>query len=364
MKDQELYAVWLSEKKHLSGVQKNELCRLFGGAEGLYRACAADVEQCLRTYRIFARSGQAARDDLADKDTGAAEQILQKLPAMGAFAICAEDEAFPAHLKEIPDCPVLLYGRGDVSLLKDPGIAVVGTRRSSPYGRWAASEIAARIAASGVSVISGMAEGIDATAQAACLRAKGSTIAVLGTGIDICFPSSNRSLFRNILDRGLAVSEYAPGTIGYASNFPMRNRIISGLSRAVIVVEGARKSGSMITAALAADQGRDVFAVPGNIDQPNSVGVNSLIADGAAPILDLDDLGRLLDIHTPKKEKRRSLSAEETAVLEQIRLNPGITAEAILAGRSGAAGPLMSLLAGLELKGLVRTDGGRLYAEH
>ena len=273
-----------------------------------------------------------------------------------------DDADYPAHLRNIPDPPEKLYYSGDISLIRHPGIAVVGTRRSSPYGRWAAAEIAKRIARCRVPVISGMAEGIDSAAHWGCLAEDMGTVAVFGTGIDICFPASNEKLCRKIAEKGLIITEYEPGTRGYRSNFPERNRIISGLSKSVIVVEGALKSGSMITARLALEQGRDVFAVPGNINQPNSVGVNKLIADGAFPIMQLEGLESLLGIGEGRIARMiESFSDEEKIMIGSVLESPGISAEEI-ALRSGMPLRTCSLLASaLELKGLIRTEGSRLY---
>ncbi len=361
MNDNDIYCIWLSLKKHMDCSRKNLLCGIFGGVRALYEASPGELEQCFEAYETFARCGAEALDELKDKDLKSSESVLENLEAVNGVLIHQEEPEFPGHLREISDCPVLLYCRGNAELLNKPGIAVVGTRRSSPYGRWAASEIAKRIARSGTTVISGMAEGIDSAGQLACLNAGGSTIAVLGTGVDICFPRSNRVLYQSIIEKGLVLSEYPPGTPGYASNFPRRNRIISGLSRAVIVVEGARKSGSMITAGLAAEHGRDVFAVPGNINQPNSIGVNALIADGACPIMDLDELNVQLGLGSAIKAAAANLSREELSVMELIRLNPGISVSKLLERCGCSAGHMMSLVSGMELKGVLRIEGGRLY---
>ena len=283
--------------------------------------------------------------------------------------ISTDDQRFPEHLRKIPDPPRLLYCIGNVDLMRVPGIAIVGTRRCSPYGRWAAGEIAKRISAAGVTVISGMAEGIDSAGHWGCLamdrdygpeNPTAKTIAVLGTGIDVCFPKSNAKLYKTIAEKGLIISEYEPGDIGFKSNFPERNRIISGLSKAVVVVEGQLKSGSMITARLALEQGRDVFAVPGNINQPGSMGVNKLIADGAFPIMDMDRVEETLGIERLRASRVRiSMSSEERLMYDAIRLNPGITAEYMAMECGFSMADILPLLTAMELKGLVRKSGSR-----
>ena len=271
---------------------------------------------------------------------------------------------YPGHLKLIENPPKLLYYIGDISLIRYPLIGIVGTRRCSQYGRWAAFEIAKKVAGCGISVVSGMAEGIDSAAHLGCLDAGVPTVAVFGTGVDRCFPLSNQKLYEKILEDGLVLSEYEPGTMGYKKNFPERNRIISGLSKSVIVVEGLPKSGSMITARLAAEQGRDLFAVPGNINQPCSLGVNKLIADGAYPILDIDMVPELLGIGRTKKMKQiENLSDDEKLVLAQIIEDPGSNAEYI-AFRTGFDISKAAVLASaLELKSLVFSEGQRYYSE-
>ena len=278
--------------------------------------------------------------------------------------ITIDDIDYPEHLKLIEDPPKRLYYIGDISLIKYPLIGIVGTRRCSQYGRWAAFEIAKKVAECGISVVSGMAEGIDSSSHWGCLEMNIPTVAVFGTGVDVCFPTSNQKLYKRILEDGLVLSEYMPGSWGMKKNFPERNRIISGLSKCVIVVEGLPKSGSMITARLAVEQGRDLFAVPGNISQPCSLGVNKLIADGAYPILDIDKVPELLGIGKTKKMRQiENLSDDEKLVLAQVIEDPGANAE-LIAFRTGFDIPKATvLLSALELKSLIFSQGQRYYPE-
>ena len=273
-----------------------------------------------------------------------------------------DDADYPAHLRSIGNAPQLLYYIGDISLISTPLIGIVGTRRSSPYGRWAAKEIAAAVARCGIPVVSGMAEGIDSAAHWGCLGAGAPTVAVLGTGIDVPYPGSNTKLYSEIAQKGLILSEYPPGAIGWKSNFPERNRIISGLSKSVVVVEGALKSGSMITARLALEQGRDVFAVPGNINQPNSVGVNKLIADGAVPILSIEDAAAALGLKGAAMGLAISrLTDGEKLVIGALLESPGSNAE-MVALKTGLSLRESSVLATvLELKGFIYSEGPCLY---
>lgn len=281
---------------------------------------------------------------------------------MNINVLTKDMDAYPQHLRNIPDAPELLYYIGDLSLIQNPIYAIVGTRRTSPYGRWAATEISKRIASCGIPIVSGMAEGIDSCAHRGCLDVGTPTVAVLGTGIDVPFPRSNMHLYDEIAKNGLILSEYEPGHPGQQWTFPQRNRIISGLSKTVIVVEGAYKSGSMITANLALAQGRDVFAVPGNINNPNSTGVNSLIADGAGSIVDINEVLETLGIVGNQIEIAVSnCSEEELRILEFIKNNPGISAEDIASALYLEFSTVLSKTCHMELKGLLRQESGKFF---
>jgi DNA processing protein len=209
----------------------------------------------------------------------------QKMLDFGAQLITFYDARYPARLREIFDPPLLLFASGKTELLSAHSIAVVGTRRPSPYGLAAAERLSADLAKTGLTITSGMAQGIDTAAHHAALKEDGGTIAVLGCGVDVLYPSSNRKLYSDIQQKGLIVSEFPMGAPAYPQNFPIRNRIVSGISIGVLIVEGAQHSGSAITARLAIDQGREVFAVPGNITSKMSWGPNLLIKDGGAKLV-------------------------------------------------------------------------------
>lgn len=358
---EDIYCVWLSECKHLNNKKKKFLTDLFDGAENIYKASDAELIASVEAYsEIFGKSGKFPVK--FDKSLEKAEDSINRAKAFGADVIAYDNPNYPAHVKEIEDPPMVLYSRGLKDLIKEPGVAIVGTRRSSQYGRWAAFEIAKRIAQCGMPVISGMAEGIDSSAHAGCLSVGTGTVAVFGTGIDLCFPASNRKLCRQIAEEGLTLSEFPPGEKGFAAYFPLRNRVISALSKAVIVVEGAIKSGSIITANLAADQGRDVFAVPGNINQPNSVGCNKLISEGAFPIMNLDEVTSVLGMKNQAENKRYlDLSSEEKRLYSLVKQNGTIARELLFKSFGGATQNATSLLTILELKGFVKADGSKIY---
>jgi DNA processing protein len=211
-------------------------------------------------------------------------------PLAAAAEIDWNDPRYPAWLRMVPDPPPVLWVRGDVTAFEPTSIAIVGSRSASQYAKDVARQLAAGLAAEGIVVTSGMARGVDGAAHEACLAAGGRTIAVLGTGIDVTYPPEHAGLAARIAARGLLVSEMPPGTLPWKSNFPRRNRIISGLSRAVVIVEASEKSGSLITARMALEQGREVMAVPGSVLYGRNRGAHALIKDGAMPVESAADI--------------------------------------------------------------------------
>ena len=221
-------------------------------------------------------------------EDAAAQQ--EKIKETGAIVVTIGDPRYPAPLREIYDPPVLLFARGRLELFESIMLAVVGTRRPTPYGVAVAERMSADLAQAGLTVVSGMARGIDTASHKGALAAGGNSIAVLGCGVDIVYPSENRKLAAELVAKGLLISEFPMGSTAFPQNFPIRNRIISGMSAGVLVVEGAQYSGSAITAKLAMDQGREVFAVPGNITSKLSWGPNLLIKQGAKLVQDWNDV--------------------------------------------------------------------------
>ena len=210
---------------------------------------------------------------------------------MNVIKLAQDDKYYPNKLKLIYDPPELLYCLGDIRLLNEPSIAIVGTRNASNYGKRIAYNLSQELSKRGVTIISGLASGIDSYAHEGAFKNVGKTIAVLGSGIDVIYPKENEDLYKSIIKNGgLIVSEFPLGTKPEKDNFPKRNRIISGLSDGVVVVEAKKKSGALITADLALEQGRSVFAVPGNIDSQNSEGTNNLIKEGAVPVTSYLDI--------------------------------------------------------------------------
>ncbi len=290
---------------------------------------------------------------------------MEALDRAGIGALTWVDPGYPRLLRQIADPPPALYVKGEMSEADAWAVAIVGTRRASVYGREAAEMLAAEFARSNVTVVSGLARGIDAVAHQAALSAGGRTVAVLGSGVDVIYPAEHRKLAGDIAARGALVSDYPPGTQPEAMNFPPRNRIISGLSLGTVVVEADEQSGALITVDFALDQGRDVFAVPGNIFNRTSRGTNQLIQKGAKLVTSAGDvLGELnlgmaaqhaeVQAAAPEDDtERRVLSAltHEPAPADEVVRGLGLPAEAVTAA-----------LAMLELKGLVRQAGGARYA--
>ena len=276
--------------------------------------------------------------------------------------ITMDDHRYPVLLSLIPNPPRQLYYSGDPGVLALPKIAIVGSRNSTEYGRWAAYTIAKRLSEHGVCVVSGMAEGIDSWAHKGALAGGTPTIAVFGSGLDFCFPPSNRGLKREIERKGLILSEYEDGIPPAKFTFPARNRIISGISCATVVAEAGFSSGSLITAEFAADQGREVYAVPGNINRKNSVGCNKLIMDGARPIVFIDDILANLGIETDLIASfSEILSADEQRVITALRMNGELSVDRLAVEAGLSIGVLTSVVTLLEIKGAVRTGGGKVF---
>lgn len=292
------------------------------------------------------------------------DQLWDRIVSQGIQILTWDDSIYPPRLKEIEQPPPVLYVRGEVLPEDHFAVAVVGTRRVTPYGRQVTEQLAAFLAANGVTVVSGLARGVDAVAHSAALQAGGRTLAVLGSGVDRVYPPQNRALAEKIMERGALLSDYPVGTAPESSNFPPRNRIISGLSLAVVVVEAGETSGALITAEFAAAQGREVFAVPGNILAPQSKGTNKLIRDGALPLLTPEDLLQALNLTRVGAQKvaRKILPSNEIEAkllatmgteplhVDEIRNQTGLPVEKVSAS-----------LVMMELKGMVRQVGNMRY---
>ena len=270
---------------------------------------------------------------------------------------------FPERLREIPDPPQALYYEGDLSLLHETSVAVVGSRRHTLYGKNVALMIGRRLGECGVPVVSGLAYGIDAFAHQGALDAGGRVIGVLGSGIDRMTPRRNFELMqRGLAAGGLVVSEYEPGVPAERFTYPRRNRIISGLGLFTVVVEAGTNSGSLITAQHASEQGRPVYAVPGNINSQFSIGTNLLIRDGAYPLIVIDDLIRDLGLDPVSRGKGRlSLGEDERKVYAAVRKHGGATVDAVCRETGMSAAAAGAIVTVMEIKGILISNAGKVY---
>jgi DNA processing protein len=298
-----------------------------------------------------------------------AAQEQERAAKIGVQLLCCDDLSFyPSLLQTIPDPPVLLWCRGDFSCFQLPTVALVGSRSATSYGRKVSFLLARQLTEAGCAVVSGLADGIDGQAHAGALAAGGRTIAVLGCGVDVIYPRFHNRLYEQIAAQGLIVSEYSLGTQPEGFRFPARNRIISGLSLGVVIVEAAARSGSLITARMALEQNREVFAVPGRIDSPQSEGVHRLIQQGAYLIHSVDDILMELPTAALNGERRdepapmaEELSTSEKELLTLIDDPSPADIEELTEKSKLPVSDLHGLLLGLELKGLIRQLPGQQY---
>jgi DNA processing protein len=307
---------------------------------------------------------QGLANMVPESNSETVRQASQSLNKMKGWIITLWDTEYPQHLRQIPDPPALLYGCG--VLPDEPCLAIVGARYPTAVGRIFTEQIAAQVAEAGIVISSGLARGIDTAAHRGALNGAGKTVAVLGCGLDHVYPPENKSLYEKIIDQGALLSEYAPGTEPLPGHFPGRNRIISGLSKATLVVEAACNSGSLITAEFALEQGRDVMAVPGGIDRKTSYGPNLLIKQGAHPVTEASEVLEILgmtgtgrDSACNRQKTDYKLSEPAGRVLSKLDLNPRHSDE--LAGESGLTPmELSAILLQLELQDYAeKLPGGR-----
>jgi DNA processing protein len=299
-----------------------------------------------------------------------AERELSQLEKVGGKIIAFNDDTYPKRLKDIYDPPALLYVRGDLRREDELAVAIVGSRKTSPYGRWFTEKIGQDLACHGVTIVSGMARGIDSVAHRGALQGKGRTIAVLGCGVDVIYPSESRDLFYQIIEHGAVLSEFPMGSPPEGGHFPRRNRIISGLSIGVVIVQASAKSGSLITAGYALEQGREVFAVPGNVGADGSRGTNQLIKEGAKLVESSEDiLEEVLPQWRREREPIREvktpgsdLVGEEKVLYELLGETP-LHIDAIIRESHLDPGKVSSLLLNLELKGLISQWPGKCFGK-
>lgn len=332
----------------------------FGSPQATYMASLTELESC-------GLSAQTAQQIFAQAGLTEAEQEIESAEKANCTLVHFADARYPHRLREIADPPLVLSTKGDLGVLEEPGIAMVGTRRPSAYGSSVAHRLAADLAQRGIVVISGMARGIDSAAHRGALEAHGKTVAVFGCGIDVLYPAENKRLAERIMESGALISEFPLGTSPSPENFPIRNRIISGLALGVVVVEAAEYSGSLITARLALEQDREVFAVPGNITSPQSFGPNMLIKQGAKLVDDWLDVveelppairqqigGAATSPATAATLFEQSLDGDQKAVFEALRVDQPLFVDSICDNVGVSQPRVLTALLALEMNGLVR----------
>ena len=351
------YWVGFNLIKGIGAVRMQGLVAYFGDLESAWNAATNELAEAGLGLKLIERVVRA-------RDGVDLNKVWATIEKQGITILTWQDETYPQRLKEIDQPPPVLYIRGEY--LPDDlfAVAIVGTRRVTPYGRQITEELSSFLAANGMTVISGIARGVDAVAHQAALKAGGRTIAVLGSGVDKIYPPEHRALAEQMIERGAIISDYAPGTPPDASNFPPRNRIISGLSMAVVVVEAGETSGALITAEFAAEKGREVFAVPGSILAPQSKGTNKLIQNGALPLLNVNDLMQALDITRVGEQKsaRKIMPADAVeAKLYSVLSSEPLHVDEIRNQSDLPIEKVSAALALMELKGMVRQVGGMNY---
>ncbi len=355
---QRLYYLWLHQVR-LNEVIKLELLQRFHTPKAVYEMdsypnIAFKVVEKLR---------------MAKYDLDNAKRELEECEKKKITIVTIEDKSYPLLLKSIPDAPLVLYVKGDVSLLNTPTIAIVGARDCMEYGYEMTIKFANELAARGITIVSGMAKGIDAAAHEGAMRS-GKTIAVLGTSVDVCYPACNRSLYCKIPEQGVIISEYSLNTLARPYQFPKRNRIISGLSLGVLVTEADYRSGSLITANLALEYNRDVFAIPGDLRCRMSLGTNELIKNGAKCITHINDILEELPLEiqnnlrctskNTSKNTNNQLAQEERMVYAYVSWNP-IFLNELLTSTKLSYEAIYRDLTQLELKGYIKKLPGERY---
>lgn len=357
MSDERIFWLALNRVNGIGAARFAALRQAFGSPQAAWEASPSQLRAAGLPQAVVQNLLDLRRDLHLD-------QLEPELARHGVQAFTLQDAGYPRKLLELDQAPPVLYVRGDLLPEDEWAVGIVGTRRVTAYGRQVAEELGAFLAHHGITVVSGLARGVDAIAHQAALEAGGRSIAVLAHGLDQVYPSEHTQLAERMIQRGALVSDYGMGTPPDAANFPPRNRIISGLALAVVVIEAGQRSGALITAGYAAEQGRELFAVPGSIYAPQSVGANMLIQRGAHPLLRFEDLLDLLNLELMSEHQTATVAlpadATEARLFELLGREPMHVNE-IRARVELPIEQVSSALALMELKGLVRQVGGMQY---
>ncbi len=352
------YRAALTMVPGLGNSRLSSLVAFFGSARTAWKAPRRDLFVCPCLDEELVNNLHIMREKIDVHNLAASWE------KKGIGVVCAADGEFPGRLRKIFDPPAVLYYRGRLPREDELLIAVVGARKASAYGRNAAAMLAAGLAEAGVGVVSGAARGVDSAAHQGALDGGGYTVAVLGCGVDVTYPPENGKLLDSIAEHGAIISEYWPGTSPQAQFFPVRNRIISGLARGVVVVEAAARSGSLITADWALEQGRDVFAVPGSIFSDTSGGANRLLKQGAKPVTKAADILEEYGFAPADDEQRPSRpepAGDEGRVYAALSCDTPLSAEEIVMKVGLPAQLVTYILLQLELKDMAAEFGGQRY---
>lgn len=351
--------IGLSMVHDIGPVTGRKLLAAFGSPENVFQANTDDLLSLQGISRE--RAGHIRKFCQWD----VVETYLSVMKQKGITAVPYHSERYPEVLKNIEDAPLVLYMRGDYLPDDRFAIGVVGSRRNTAYGESVTQRIAGELSASGFTVVSGLARGIDTLSHKSALAAGGRTIAVLGSGPDICYPAENRGLTERIESSGCVMSEFLPGTLPNKENFPRRNRLLSGLSLGILVIEAIKNSGSLITAGYALEQNKEVFAVPGNITSRNSEGTNTLIKQGAKIVLNagdiIEELAPVLKGYISMKQRQSApLIGDENRLCTMLSREPKHVD--LISRESGlSVNQLLNLLLSLELKGIVKQASGKRF---
>ncbi|WP_414481114.1 DNA-processing protein DprA [Caldicoprobacter sp.] len=356
-----VYWVWLSSIPGIGAKRFYYMVKRFGSPKAVWECSRNDI---LDAYRLI--GDKAIKNVMIHKSMEYLEKAQKIVEDPNIQVITLIDDEYPKLLKTIYDPPPVLYCKGQPLKETPYMVSIVGSRRTSEYGRQMAEKLAYELSCAGVTVVSGLARGIDAMAHRGAIRAGGYTIGVLGCGVDVIYPRENKKLFMQVQQQGTLMSEYPPGTQPAAGNFPARNRIISGLSQAVVVVEAGSASGALITADFALEQGREVYALPGNVTSPYSSGTNRLIKEGATPVTSAGDILEALGITANKEIKQPSCLAHQLDIFEIEVYNALEDGEKLLEELAAITGfdiaKLNAILTLLEMKGIVKQLPGGKFA--
>lgn len=367
MEDRYRYWVALLLVPGLGARYAHKLVERFGSPQRVFTRSLTEIESCGVT-------AEAAQAIALGKALDAADRELDAVRQLGCRLIAFDDADYPALLKQTYDPPVLLYLRGDAAVLNSHCLAIVGSRHPTAYGNAVAEKLARELAGVGLVIVSGMARGIDSAAQRGALAARAKTIAVFGCGIDVIYPKENKKLAEQIEANGALVTEFPVGSFPAPQNFPIRNRIISGMSLGVMIVEAAQYSGSLITARLAMEQNREVFAVPGNITAKTSFGPNLLIKQGAKLVTAFEDVieelpaavrSELLPKTTTREEAasllEASLTESERAVFASLKVDEARHIDEIMEAAELNSSEVLATLFQLEMRGIIRQLPGKYF---